>query len=122
MCQRSRLGSPSTIHSASCQPMPPAPASPWAQNPAATQNPGTSDSPRMNSPSGVNASGPLKSFLTSAVSIAGTRTIEFSSSSSNRGQSSGSSCASNPSGTPSSAHGAGSRSYPPMISPPTSVR
>ena len=110
MCQRSRLGSPLTIHSAICQPMPPAPASPCAQKPAATQNPGTSDSPRMNSPSGVNASGPLNSLRTSACSIDGTRLIELVSSSSKRSQSSGSSCASKPSGTPSSAHGAGSRS------------
>ena len=91
MCHRSRLGSPFTTHSAICQPMPPAPARPCAQKPAATQNPGTSDSPRMNSPSGVNASGPLNSFLTSACSIAGTRLIELPSSSSNRSQSSGSS-------------------------------
>ena len=110
MCHRSRLGSPFTIHSATCQPMPPAPARPCAQNPAATQKPGTSDSPRMNSPSGVNASGPLNSFRTSAVSIAGTRSIEFVRISSNRSQSSGRSWASNPSGTPSSAHGAGLRS------------
>ena len=41
-------------------PMPAAPAIPWAQNPAATKNRATSDSPRMNSPSGVNASGPLQ--------------------------------------------------------------
>ena len=64
----------------------------------------------MNSPSGVNASGPLKSFLTSAASIAGTRSTEFVSSSSNRSQSSGRSWASKPSGTPSSAHAAGFRS------------
>ena len=110
MCHRSRLGSPFTTHSATCQPIPPAPARPWAQNPAATQKPGTSDSPRMNSPSGVNASGPLKSLRTSADSIAGTRSTAASSSGSKRGQSSGSSWASNPSGTPSSAHGAGLRS------------
>ena len=59
----------------------------------------------MNSPSGVNASGPLKSLLTSAVSIAGTRRSSSGAISSNRSQSSGSSCASKPSGTPSSAHG-----------------
>src|SRR2546422_7595273 len=35
--QRSRLGSPSMIHSAIARPMPPAPAIPWAQNPAATK-------------------------------------------------------------------------------------
>ena len=39
--------------------MPPAPASPCAQKPAATQKPRTSVGPRMNSLSGVNASGPL---------------------------------------------------------------
>ena len=42
--------------------MPPAPASPCAQKPAATQKPRTSVGPRMNSPSGVNASGPLISL------------------------------------------------------------
>ena len=57
--------------------MPPAPASPCAQNPAATQKPRTSDGPRMNSPSGVNASGPLISFTTSISSSVGTRTIAF---------------------------------------------
>ena len=110
MCHRSRLGSPLTTHSAICQPIPPAPARPCAQKPAATQKPPTSDSPRMNSPSGVNASGPLNSLRTSAVSIAGTRIVEFWRISSNRSQSSGSSSASKPSGTPSSAQGAGSRS------------
>ncbi len=84
MCQRSHSGCPSAIHSAMTLPMPPAPARPWAQNPAATQNPGTSDSPRMNSPSGVKASGPLKNFLTCASSIAGTRRIDPSISSSKR--------------------------------------
>ena len=42
MCQRSRLGSPSTIHSATTLPIPPAPASPWAQKPAPTKKPATS--------------------------------------------------------------------------------
>jgi hypothetical protein len=36
MCQTSSDGSPSTIHSAITLPMPPAPASPCAQKPAAT--------------------------------------------------------------------------------------
>ena len=52
---------------------PPAPASPCAQNPAATKKPATSVSPRQNSLSGVNASGPLMSFVTVTSSIAGTR-------------------------------------------------
>src|SRR5919201_931056 len=60
--QTSRLGSPSTIHSAITFPTPPDPAIPCAQNPAATKNPGIPDSPRMNSPSGVKASGPLSIF------------------------------------------------------------
>ncbi len=47
-------------------PIPPAPASPCAQKPAAVQRPRTSVGPRMNSPSGVNASGPLISLTTSA--------------------------------------------------------
>src|SRR5438445_2042559 len=54
-------GSPSRIHSAICRPIPPAPARPCAQKPAATKNPPTSVSPRQNSLSGVNASGPLMS-------------------------------------------------------------
>ncbi len=90
--------------------MPPAPARPCAQNPAATQKPRTSDSPRMNSPSGVNASGPLMSFTTSAFSSAGTRTIAFVMSSSKRSQSSGRSFPLKSAGIPSSDHGAGSRS------------
>ena len=65
MCQASSDGVPSTIHSATSCPSPPAPASPWAQKPAAVQKPRTSVGPRMNSPSGVKASGPLISFTTS---------------------------------------------------------
>ena len=71
--QRSSSGSPSTIQDAIWRPIPPAPAMPWAENPAATKNPRTSDSPRMNSLSGVNASGPLMIRLTPASAIAGTR-------------------------------------------------
>ena len=41
MCHRSMPGSPSTIHSAITLPMPPAPAMPCAQKPAATKNPPT---------------------------------------------------------------------------------
>ena len=66
MCQTSSDGTPSTIHSATSCPSPPAPASPCAQKPAAVQRPRTSVGPRMNSPSGVNASGPLISLITSA--------------------------------------------------------
>ena len=84
-------GSPATIHSAITLPIPPAPASPWAQKPAATNRPRTSVSPRQNSLSGVNASGPLISRVTLTSSIAGTRLDELSAISSNRGQSSSSS-------------------------------
>ncbi len=90
MCQRSRDGSPSAIHSAITLPMPPAPASPWAQKPAATKRPPTSVSPRQNSLSGVKASGPLISLVTVISSIAGTRRFEFSTISSKRSQSSSS--------------------------------
>lgn len=72
-------------------PMPPAPASPWAQNPAATKNPRTSLSPR-NPLSGVNASGPLMSLVTVMSFIAGTRRRELTVISSKRSQSSSSSC------------------------------
>ena len=91
MCQRSSCGSPSSIHSAITLPMPPAPARPCAQKPAATNRPRTSVSPRQNSLSGVNASGPLMSFVTVRSSIDGTRLREFSTISSKRSQSSSSS-------------------------------
>ncbi len=90
--------------------MPPAPASPCAQKPAATQKPRTSVGPRMNSPSGVNASGPLISRSTSASSSMGTRTIAFSISSWNRSQSSSRSRPLKSAGMPSRPHGAGLRS------------
>ena len=53
--------------------------------PAATQKPRTSLGPRMNSPSGVNASGPLISRTTSVSARLGTRTSAFSMSASKRG-------------------------------------
>src|SRR3954453_22358388 len=59
MCQTSNSGSPATTHSATTLPMPPALAMPCAQKPAATKNPVTSVSPRQNSLSGVNPSGPF---------------------------------------------------------------
>ena len=90
--------------------MPPAPASPCAQKPAATQKPRTSEGPRMNSPSGVNASGPLIRRITSASPSSGTRTSAFSISSSKRGQSSASSFPLKSAGIPSSDQGAGFRS------------
>ena len=71
--QRSSSGSPSTIQDAIWRPIPPAPAMPCAENPAATKKPPTSDSPRMNSLSGVKPSGPLITRLTPASAIAGTR-------------------------------------------------
>ena len=110
MCHTSSDGVPATIHSATSCPMPPAPASPWAQKPAATQKPRTSEGPRMNSPSGVNASGPLISFTTSISSSDGTRTSALCISSSNRGQSSSSSLPLKSAGMPSSDHGAQWRS------------
>ena len=76
----------------------------------------------MNSPSGVNASGPLISLTTPIPSSVGTRTIAFSISSSKRGQSSSSSLPLKSAGIPSSDQGAQLRSYPPMIRPPDSGR
>ncbi len=108
--QVSKLGRPSTIHSASTRPTPPAPAIPWAQNPAATKKPATSLSPRMNSLSGVKASGPLRSWTMSASSTAGTRLQALAIRGAKRSQSSESRRLLKSSGTPSSAHGAGSRS------------
>ncbi len=129
MCQRSSEGSPSAIHSAITLPMPPAPARPWAQNPAATKSPPTSVSPRQNSLSGVKASGPLISLVTVISSIAGTRRREFSTISVKRSQSSSSrrplksagirSKRSLPSGMKAARLW---RSYPPITSPPPSSR
>ena len=90
MCHRSSDGSPSWIHSAITLPIPPAPARPCAQNPAATNSPRTSVSPRQNSSSGVNASGPLMSLVTFTSSIAGTRRRALTTISSKRSQSSSS--------------------------------
>ncbi len=113
--QTSSDGSPSRIHSAITRPIPPAPASPCAQKPAATKKPATSLSPRQNSLSGVNASGPLISLVTVISSIAGTRLGEFFAISSKRGQSSSSrrplkSCGIASRRCSSSAHGAERRS------------
>jgi hypothetical protein len=68
-------------------PIPPAPAIPCAQNPAATKKPATSVSPRQNSLSGVNPSGPLIMDATPTSASAGTRTAAFSAISANRSQS-----------------------------------
>ncbi len=86
---RSYSGSPSTIQCATWRPIPPAPAIPWAEKPAATQKPRTSVSPRMNSLSGVKPSGPLMSCCTPASAIAGTRWTAPRLISSKRGQSGG---------------------------------
>ncbi len=111
MCQTSSPGSPSTIQSAMIRPMPPAPAMPWAQKPHATKKPRSSGaSPRMNSPSGVNASGPLIRRTISAPATAGTRRTAPSSSGAKRSQSGGRSLWLKSAGTPSSPHGAGARS------------
>ena len=91
MCHRSMPGSPDTIHSAITLPMPPAPAMPCAQKPAATKKPSTSVSPRQNSLSGVKASGPLITLRSPTSAMAGTRTWELAVISSNRSHSSGSS-------------------------------
>ena len=85
------MGSPCAIHSAITFPIPPAPASPCAQKPAATNSPATSVSPRQNSLSGVNASGPLTIRVTLISSIAGTRLRELWMISSKRSTSSSSS-------------------------------
>ncbi len=90
MCQRSSDGSPAAIHSAIALPMPPAPARPWAQKPAATNSPRMAVSPRQNSLSGVKASGPLIMRVTFTSSICGTRRRELTTISSKRSQSSSS--------------------------------
>ena len=109
--QRSAGGSPPTIHSAMTWPLPPAPAMPWAQKPAATKKPATSLSPRMNSPSGVNASGPLMSCVTSASARQGTSVVAASLRGRKRSQSGGRSVLLKVGGmAPSTLHGSGSRS------------
>ncbi len=127
MCHRSNSGSPSTIHSAITLPMPPAPAMPCAQNPAATKNPATAVSPRQNSLSGVNPSGPLITDRIPTSAINGTRTIALVAISSSRSHASGSSRPLKSAGIASydvalADHGAGLRSYPPMTRPSTSWR
>ena len=108
--QRSSSGSPSTIHDATWRPIPPAPAIPCAENPAATKKPRTSDSPRMNSLSGVKPSGPLMTRLTPASAIAGTRRMAPSMIDWKRSMSGARSLPLKSGGMPSSDHGAGSRS------------
>ncbi len=108
-------------------PMPPAPAMPWAQNPAATKNPPTSVGPRQNSLSGVNASGPLMNVRIPASAIDGTRRAAFSLISTNRSWSGGSSRPLKSAGIASyddgdAVHGNDRRSYPPITSPSTSCR
>src|SRR5437660_1673420 len=85
--------------------MPPAPARPWAQKPAATQKPRTSLGPRMNSLSGVNASGPLTRRTTSASFKDGVRTIALLINGSNRSQSGSSRRPLKSAGMPSRPHG-----------------
>src|SRR3546814_1355072 len=66
---RSIVGSPSTIHSASAPPAPPALAMPAELKPAPTKKFFRSGaSPRMKLPSGVKLSGPLTNCLIGAVS------------------------------------------------------
>ena len=129
MCQRSSDGSPATIHSAISLPIPPAPASPCAQKPAATNRPAISVSPRQNSLSGVKASGPLIMRVTFTSSICGTRRREFSTISSKRSQSSSSrrplksdGMSSKRRSPPDRNAGAEWRSYPPITRPPPSSR
>ena len=120
-------GAPSSTHSAMTLPMPPAPAMPCAQKPAATKKPATSVGPRQNSLSGVKPSGPLMKVRMPTSAIAGTRIAAFSLISTKR---SWSGCRSRPlksAGIPSydeaeAVHGSDWRSYPPMTRPSTSWR
>ncbi len=114
MCHRSKLGSPSTIHSAITLPTPPAPEIPCAQNPQAAQKPFTSgDSPRINSPSGVNDSRPLTRLTNSTFRRVGTRLTLPRNRLSKRGGSKLSTVGFALSGMASTLNAAGSRSYPP---------
>ena len=68
------VGWPSTIHSATALPAPPAHAMPAELNPAATNRLRTSGvSPRRKLLSGVKLSGPLTNFGNSASANTGTR-------------------------------------------------
>jgi len=107
---RSSGGSPSTIQWATWRPIPPPPAMPCALKPAATKKPRTSDSPRMNSLSGVKPSGPLIIWRTPASAMAGTRRTAPALISSKRGQSGDSSLPLKSGGMPSRPNGAGFRS------------
>ncbi len=69
-----RLGSPSTIHSATIFPAPPPAAIPNALNPTATKQFASSGAgPSMQFPSGVKASGPLTRRAIPAVPRQGVR-------------------------------------------------
>ena len=83
---------------------------PCAQNPAATQNPATALSPRMNSPSGVKASGPLINVTISASASSGTREIAASKSGAKRSQSGSSNRELKSAAIPPSPHTEGLRS------------
>ena len=87
-CATSYSGWPSTIHSAITLPTPPAAASPCTQKPG--RDPEAGDpavSPRMNSPSGVNASGPFTTRAISASRSAGHPARAAAHDSSNRSRS-----------------------------------
>jgi len=77
---------------------------------------------RMNSPSGVKASGPLISVTISASANSGTREIAASKSGAKRSQSGSNRRELKSGAIPLSPHTAGLRSYPPMTSPPLSAR
>ena len=108
--QRSSSGSPSTIQLATWRPIPPAPAIPWAENPAATKNPRDLGLAEDELVVRREPSGPLMIRVTPASAIAGTRRTAPAMISSNRGQSGARSLPLKSAGTPSSDHGAGLRS------------
>ncbi len=112
-------GRPAVIHSAITLPTPPAPASPCTQNPAAVHSPRTSVSPRMKSPSGVNASGAFTTFAGSSDRSAGTRLRAPSHDSAKRSMS-GSNVVRGCASGASVSQVTGSREYPPTSSPPES--
>ena len=115
------VGRPSTIHSASARPAPPALAIPAELKPAPTKKRRSSGaSPRMNWLSGVKLSGPLTRRWTSALASAGTRTMALVMRISNCCQSSFNRVKAKSSGTSRESQGLATGSKPPMTRPPTS--
>ena len=89
MCHTSNSGSPATTHSATTLPMPPAPAMPCAQKPAATKKPGHLGLAQAELVVGGEALRAVDHPADPVSASAGTRRCAFAGISSSRSQSSG---------------------------------